>query len=29
MNRLKELREEMGWTQDYLGSLLSLTNAAR
>jgi transcriptional regulator with XRE-family HTH domain len=28
MNRIKLLREEMGWTQEYLGSLLNLKNAA-
>ncbi len=28
MNRLKYLREEMGWTQEYLGSLLNVKNAA-
>jgi transcriptional regulator with XRE-family HTH domain len=28
MNRLKELREEMNWTQDYLGNLLNVKRAA-
>lgn len=28
MNRVKELREEMGWTQKYLGSVLNVKNSA-
>ena len=28
MNRVKELREEMNWTQDHLGNLLNVKRAA-